>query len=269
MNDILCAYAGDREAALIAYLYDDLPADERAAFDAHLATCARCRTELGAFGAVRRQLAHWKPPNFVGHRSADVSPVVISAESRTANPESRAFPAWAHAVAAVLVLGVAAGIANLHIHYDSTNGLDIRSGWSQKSDVASTAQPTPAANVSPAAGAEPAWRSDLAALERQLRAELRSAQQSAPAPTAVRAAASNDPEVLRHVRTLIEQSERRQQNELALRVAALANEMNMTRQSDLRRIDVSLGRFQDSTGVEVLRNRQKLDYLLQRVTQQQ
>ena len=40
----------------------------------------------------------------------------------------REIPAWAQAAAAVLLLGVAAGLANLDIRYDG-EGLRVRTGW--------------------------------------------------------------------------------------------------------------------------------------------
>ena len=63
MTDITCTLTGDRELTLIAYLYDDIDPAERAAFDAHLADCARCRRDLAALGGVRRRLASWSPPS--------------------------------------------------------------------------------------------------------------------------------------------------------------------------------------------------------------
>jgi anti-sigma factor RsiW len=265
MNDILCGYRGDRESALMAYLYDESTPDERAQFEGHLATCARCRTELAAFGSVRQKLAAWAPPAFAPlarEAFGQAPPTKIDARL-DASRSILSIPAWAQVAAAMLFVGVAAGIANLDVHYDSRNGLNVRTGWSKAPAAPSTA------NAAAAPATTSPWRADLAALERQLRADMRAAQQTAAVPAASRAASSNDAEVLRQVRALLEQSERRQQSELALRVAALASEITQQRQADLRRIDMSLGRFQDATGVEVLRNRQKLDYLLQRASQQQ
>jgi len=257
MSDIVCRYPGDRDETLIAYLYDDIEPVARASFEAHLSSCARCRTDLNALGGVRRQLARWAPPE------------PATSIARLAFPPAdlrrrswRDIPAWAQVAAAMLFLGVAAGIANLDVHYDAQGGLNIHTGWSRASNQQNQANPASQADL--------ANKTDLLALERELRAELRASQQAAAAaPASTHAPASNDAEVLRQVRVLLDQSERRQQSELALRVAAFSNEINMQRQADLRRIDMSLGRFQDSTGVEVLRNRQKLDYLLQRASQQQ
>ena len=62
MTELMCGYSGDREEALVASLYDDGDPAERAAFDAHLTTCARCRDELDALRGVRAQLGRWAPP---------------------------------------------------------------------------------------------------------------------------------------------------------------------------------------------------------------
>jgi anti-sigma factor RsiW len=56
-NDILCGYTGDREAMLMSYLYDDVASADRQAFEQHLTTCARCRSELNGLDDVRSQLA--------------------------------------------------------------------------------------------------------------------------------------------------------------------------------------------------------------------
>src|SRR5262245_27225417 len=98
MSDISCSYH-DREAALVAWLYDDIDPADREAFGAHLASCARCRRELDALGGVRRQLARWAPPEpalmSAGHRTiADASnqqPEIGNRQSLW----SRGLPAWA------------------------------------------------------------------------------------------------------------------------------------------------------------------------------
>ena len=72
MTEILCRYSGDREQAIVSYLYGDSgDADVagRAAFGEHLSTCARCSSELAAFEGVRASLARWAPPEFAGVKS--------------------------------------------------------------------------------------------------------------------------------------------------------------------------------------------------------
>ena len=52
----------EEKELLVSYLYDDLPARDRAAFEAHLRGCDACRIELKAMRAVRADLAAWAPP---------------------------------------------------------------------------------------------------------------------------------------------------------------------------------------------------------------
>jgi anti-sigma factor RsiW len=277
MSDILCAYSGDRETTLMSYLYDELAPAERTEFDHHLSTCARCRVELNGFGDIRRRLSLWSPPafnpagaSFVGRppslvrlgAQAPFAEVLPLSTSASEQPPARSFwrdiPAWARAAAAVLVLGAAAGFANLDVHYDSNGGLNIRTGWTK---------PAPTAAIVASGPADPApWRAELAALERQLRSEI---QTAAPVPLAARNTPANEAEIVRRLKTMIDESERRQQVELALRVAEAVREVNVRRDADLRKIDQSLVNMLDKTGVEVMKNRQMIDYYMQRVSQRQ
>jgi hypothetical protein len=61
------------------------------------------------------------------------------------------------------------------------------------------------------------------------------------------------------VRALVEESERRQQRELALRLGEALRDVSAQRQSDLARIDRSIGAMQNSTGLEILRTRETIN----------
>ncbi len=277
-NDILCGYSGDREAMLMSYFYDDIEPGDRQAFEQHLATCARCRTELNGLADVRVQLARWSPPEPVvsslRRRTAIVATDRINGSDGDANTVSgdearrgwwRDVPAWAQVAAALLVLGVSAGIANLDVRYDS-NGLTIRTGWSR---AASGSVVGHSAAARPATDSRQEWRAELTAFEQQLRSEFHASQVGAsPVGTLAARSSAPDADLMRRMKALLDESERRQQNELALRIGEALRDLNLQRQADLRKIDQNLGLFQDRTGVEVLRNRQKLDYILQRVSQQ-
>jgi hypothetical protein len=147
----------------------------------------------------------------------------------------------------MLCLGLGAGIANLNVRYDA-NGLQVRTGWS-------TAVPVPVVQVNqPVAEASQdaaPWRAELTALEQRLRTDLR----QTPAQGANLAVNS---ETLRRVRALIDESERRQQTELALRLAEAVREANAQRQADLMRIDRNIGAMQNNTGREMLRQRNEM-----------
>jgi hypothetical protein len=261
MTDKLCTYGGDRDETLISYLYDDIDPAMRAAFNAHLSTCATCRVELEALKGVQGQLARWSPPEPVfaampgGPRMA---PAAERPEPRRA--AWRDIPAWAQVAAALIVLGVSAGIANLDVRYDSS-GLAIRTGWSRPA-----AQPELQQDTAPASAVA---ASDLDALEQRLRAEMRSQIAASHAASAPRSTASSDAELFRKVRALLDESERRQQRELALRVAQVINDVNAQRLDDLRKIDLSLNGVQRKLGVEVMKQQQSLNYLATRVSQRQ
>src|SRR5687767_12960269 len=62
MAEIFCRYSGDREQAIVAYLYGGSDETDAAAFSEHLSTCERCRSELAALEDVRMSLARWAPP---------------------------------------------------------------------------------------------------------------------------------------------------------------------------------------------------------------
>lgn len=259
----MCGFPGNRDEALIAYLYDDGDAASRGAFEAHLPTCGVCRDELDALKGVRARLGRWAPP--------EPKIIVGTPHSAIRNPRWWSnVPAWAQVAAALLFLGVSAGIANLDVRYDG-GGLTIHTGWmSPKSQVASrksseVASPKSPEVTSPVANASSVTREDLVALERQLRSEFRAAQASMRTAAAADASpartASNDADVLRRVRALLDESEKRQQRELALRVGQLLQDVNAQRQADLVRIDRSLGLVQNSLGAEVLKQRQSLNLL--------
>ncbi len=261
MTDKRCGYGGDREDLLIAYLYDEIDPAERRLFEAHLPSCSACRGELDELRGVRAQLSGWAPPALrtASIRQPNDAARVLDDPGRPSAPPSRVWwndvPAWARVAAAVLVLAASAGLANLNVRYDR-DGLTVRTGWSRLPDIAPPA-PVPSAV---AAAASAPWRPDLAALELQLRSEMR-AVSAHPAPAR---AASSDAEILRQVRALIADSERRQQSELALRVAGVVRDVNAVRTADLARIERTLGVLQNTTGAELIKQRQQMmNYLTQ------
>ena len=267
MTEMLCGYT-DRDETMISFLYDELDASRRRDFNAHLLTCTVCRDEVAGLRGVRTQLARWEPPSVDSRRSSVVS--------RSRQSWWRAIPAWAQVAAALLFLGVSAGLANLDIRYDQS-GLSVTTGWNKPASPKVATSQTREGGIAKVgqglnggvgAAADAPWRSDLAALERQLKAEFRAAQTSAPVAQTVRVASASDVEMLHRVRALLEESEKRQQRELALRVAEVVRDFNAQRQVDLRNIDHTLGIVRNDLGVEVMKQRQSLN-LLYRASQRQ
>jgi hypothetical protein len=267
MTESVCTYSGNRDEALVTFLYDDdtWPGGDRNAFGAHLSTCAACRDELDAMRGVRAELGRWNPPdpNFaITFSNAPRAQSAINQQSAISNQHWwRSIPAWAQVAAALLVLGVSAGIANLDIRYDS-QGLSVRTGWSQSRNARVATTAAPAAGIAPvSANGDPPWKADLVALQRQLTAEMHTVRNPAVAsaqPAAVRPA---DADLVRRIRALIDESEKRQQRELALRVAEVLRDVNVQRQADLAKVNRALGAVENNLGVEVLKTRQQVNLM--------
>jgi hypothetical protein len=251
----------DDKHRLVSYLYGESSPEESAAVQSHLAACAACAEEFGGLQDVRRHFADWRAPDvdlgFTVTRTA--APVAASPARR-----SWALPAWAQAAAAVLVLSAGAAIANLEIRY-GTDGFTVRTGWSpaQQAQRASA----PAAVPDRAAATEDAWKTAIAESEQRIRAEFASSRAAAaPQPAGVTRTGTDSNEMLRQVRALIEESERRQQRELALRVTQVTQDFEAQRRADLVRIEQNMGEIQGVTGAEAVRQRELLNYLV-RVSQ--
>ena len=265
MNDTRCTFDGRRDEVLVAYLYDDIEPIERVAFEAHLPGCLPCRTELEALSDVRDDLAAWATPEVL----AGVGGTAPRAALRIVNPEQppvktgwRTFaeaPVWLQAAAAMLVVGASLGLANLNLTYTPSSGLSVSTGWMRPAPPSAAPAPAAAA-AAPVAAPEP-WRAEMTALEQKVMEAVKTELAAAQTP-------ADDETLLARVRSLVQESERRQQRELALRVAEVARDSQVQRQADLVKIDRSLGLIQRSTGVEVMRTQQQLNSLAQRVSQQ-
>jgi hypothetical protein len=199
---------------------------------------------------VRRHLDSWRPPaQTIGFRIVpEHAPLVARDGGRSA-----LWP-WGLAAAAVLVLAAAASLANLQIRYDAA-GVMVTTGWGRAPQAA---EPAPALAVPVEAGT---WDRELAALEERLRAELASAPPAGPFGSAP-APAADYGELLRRTRGLIQESERRQQREMALRLTEMVQEIDRQRQMDLVRVQRGLGRLEQWTGAEMAQQRGMVNYMV-------
>ena len=247
MSDYQC---GDN-AALVGYVYDECEAAERAAIGAHVAVCGACAAELAALESTRIQLRTWSPPDaalgfLITRREPSETPAARASASVLRPPRwlARPMPAWVQMAAAVTIFaaGLSLGVAR---------GLAPAAAPPQAR--AATPPPPSSQGVSP---------DQLAALEQRLRAEI---SQSRQVPAA--SASTGDGQLLARVRALIDESEQRQQRELALRTAEIIRDFDSQRRLDLAQIQRSFGQIEGVTGAEVRQQRQMLDYLI-RVSQQ-
>jgi hypothetical protein len=136
-NNNSCERAGE----LVAYFYNEATQDERERFDAHLARCAACRDELGAFAGVREAVGHWRaeilshapaPASLAGAVAPMATPVrndraaSVSPRASSALAALREFftlsPVWMRAgmaAAALVVCALAAlAVANAEVRWD-------------------------------------------------------------------------------------------------------------------------------------------------------
>ena len=221
-------------AALMAYLYDECDAGDRERVDAHLAKCPVCASELESLESVRGALEAWTPPEPASHVR------VVSDSDKVGRPAGwrrRLTPSWGLATAAALVpvfLVVGAALASVEIRYDA-DGLVFRMGWAERSRVPEDD-----------AGPEAPWSADLASLEDALRGELTPNipvrdRVMAPAVPPQTARAQDDAAGLEKIEELIQASERRQRQELALWFTEFAQEFDMLRRADQQRVQQELG----------------------------
>jgi hypothetical protein len=255
-NHVTC----EEKDALVAYLYEDGDAGERARFEAHLARCAACRAELETLRALRTGLAAWTPPE------RDLGFTIVSRHEPVGGPRRWMMPAWGWAAAAALVLAASAAVANLEIRAGA-DGVTVRTGLWEPANTAGGSTATPAAAAtSQTAGDTAPWRAELTALERRLRGEFSEDRPSTalrPGPSTALRPAAGSSDLLRRVQALIAESEGRQQRELALRLMQVVRDFDRQRQTDLVQIQKGLGQIEGSAA----ENREVLNYLV-RVSQQ-
>ena len=230
--------------ALLGYVYDECGPAERLRVTQHLQSCSACAEEVAGLRGARHELAGWTPPEVaLGFRIAQAS-----RNNTVTMPVPTAWwrqpmPAWGQAVAATVLfgLGMAAG---------------------SRGQGAAVVGGTP---TSPTATAVSA--TDLTSLEERLGREIAKVRAAAPAPTAPAAPvrAANDgreAELLRQVRQLIRDSEDRQQDSFTVRAAQLVRDAEIQRRVDLAQMQQTLTQVQGTTGEEVRRQREMLNYLV-------
>jgi hypothetical protein len=235
---------GDKNA-LVAYLYEECEPELRDVISGHLTRCDTCSNEIDGLGWTRRRLEVWTPPMpELGFQM----PVAVQ-DARL--PWWRApMPAWAQAVAALLIFGV---------------GLSV--GLAR----GPVAAPQQVSSNPPAAAPEPApagpTLTDLAQLEERLKSEIAQMRSATPVRQVV---TSSDEDVMKKVEALLAQSEERQRREFTLRTVEMARDFETQRRVDMASVREAVGQFQGVTGTEIRQQREAIDRInsLIRVGQQ-
>lgn len=225
-------HIADNQDALLDYLYEEGDPAERLAIAKHLQECAPCSVAVLEFQSVRGMLSDWAPPALTAP-SATVDHGARGGRSwgwgPTTTKESwRGWRPALQAAAAVLIFAAGMAVSQLDVEYQD-GALTVR--------TQSSVPAMPAASVRNASIELPAERLDINQIERELRDRLES-----------RNASSIDIEhLLQRVRTMIDQSEQRQQRALALRLSQVAREVDTQHQADLLRVQQDFGQQQEAT----------------------
>ena len=246
-------HIADNQDALLDYLYEEGDSAERVTIARHLQECAKCSVAVLEYQTVRGMLKEWTPPaSQLGFRivqdSGSLPSATVDARARggsswgwgptTTKQSSR----WTQAAAAAVLFAAGMAVSQLDVEYGQ-GALTVRS------------------------------RSAAPAAPRTASIELPPAPQSAPVavasrpeahPASVNAAnekAGND-EIIRRMREMIEQSEIRQQRQLALRLSQVASEVDTQHRADLQRIQQNLGQIEMETGAQIDQQRQQMEYLV-------
>ena len=219
--------------ALVAYLYEECEPEMRELIAGHLNRCAACSSEVDGLGWTRQRLVEWTPP------AAELGFRMSAPAQESRLPWWRApLPAWAQAVAAVLIFGV--GLS-----------LGLARGPANAPHV-STTQPGVVTTT------QTAWQTDLAQLEQRLKSEMARMRTTAVS-TPVRQATASDDEIMKKVEALVAQSEERQRREFTLRSVELARDFEAQRRVDLASVRETLGPLQGVTGTELRQQREAID----------
>lgn len=263
--------------ALLVLLYDDEGTpDERALLQGHVDRCTQCADLLTSLDSTRGVLGAWHAPRL---------PLGFALVRGDRSPVRSFLWRGGLAAAAVLVLASAASLAQLEVTYNA-DGFTVRTGARptaaggavgtamsqpapERAAAAAPLAPSPQGWVGKASAGEPPWRQDMDLLATQLRSDMsRLLAESRPAPVGpVRAAVAStaapgrtmtDAELLKRVQELLDQSEIRQQSNLALRVTELGRQFELQRQGDIVQVEQAFQRLE-----------QQRNDLLRRVAAQQ
>lgn len=221
-------HIADNHDALLDYLYEEGDPDERLKIATHLQACAACSVAVLEFQDVRGMLSDWAPPaTQLGFRVVQDSQ---PAPRVTFNSMNR-MP-WLQAAAAVLLFVSGMAVSQLDVDYQDGE-LRVR--------TQPAAPAMPAGNIRnivlPAQGAGSGAAANVAPID------VDAIDRGRPEPPT-----SADVErLLQRVRTMIDQSEQRQQHALALRLSQVAREVDTQHQADLLRIQQDFGQQQEAT----------------------
>lgn len=227
-------HIADNHDALLDYLYEEGEPAERLKIARHVQECAACAVAVLEFQTVRGMLSEWRPPaSQLGFRIVQDEQAQPPTPNRAWWVPSSRVGVWAQSAAAVLLFAAGVAVSQFNIGYvDGTLTVRTRS-------------------------AEP-----NAPAIRNASIELPPSLETVGSGLSRTATDDNTEQLLQRVRAMIEQSEIRQQRELALRLSQVAREVDTQQRADLLRIQQNLGQFEMQTGAQIDQQQQIMDYLV-------
>ncbi len=225
------SHIADNHDALLDYLYEEGSPADRLKIAKHLQECAACSVAVLEFQNVRGMLRDWTPPaSELGFRlvqdgqAAPVAPPAVWTSR---------FAGWSQAAAAVVLFAAGMAVSQLSVDYsDGAVRVQMRPGASDASLQPVSARARTSSILLPAETAGPIGAD---AMYRELRDRVASST----------ASSTDTEQLLQRVRAMIDQSEQRQQRELALRLSQVASEVDTQHQADLLSIQQNMGQQQD------------------------
>jgi hypothetical protein len=216
----------DNHDALLDYLYEEGDPAERLTIAKHLQECAACAVAVLEFQNVRGMLSDWTPPASPS-LSAPVTSASVSHDHRTRGGRSWGWgPAATRGVlqAAAAILLFVSGMAVSQLRMEYRDGVLIFGPASALPETPVNVRGTSITLHPENLSAEPLGGSGAGDSFENERERL-----------------------LQRVRTMIDQSEQRQQRELALRLSQVSREVDTQHQADLLRIQQDFGQQQEAT----------------------
>jgi hypothetical protein len=232
-------HIADDHDALLDYLYEEGDPAQRLKIARHLQTCTTCSVAVLEFQTVRGMLSEWKPPaSQLGFRVVQDGEMVSAAPRRAWWVPPGRLGVLAQAAAAVLLFAAGVAVSQLHIDYrDGTLTLRTRPEPPPISARNSSIELPPSSLETVGSGSsQTSTNFSPVSTPQPVR--------SGAAPTVATNAAEVE-QLLQRVRAMIEQSEIRQQRELALRLSQVAREVDTQHQADLLRIQQDFGAQQN------------------------
>lgn len=223
----------EQREQLVAYLYDEVDANERKSIEKHLSSCETCREELRAFRDVRQDLLAWDVP---AHES--VWKPFVTARTQ---PVWRQVPAWAMAAAATLVFAIG-----------GAGGFAARA-MASRSDVVVPEQRAAAQPAAEPASVTPAaTRDELQALQARLANVERAASSRTVSAAPVSMSAMSDAAVLAKMEQLIRESEGRVNHKTSQRILSILDELDHARKADTAMLQQQIVDAQERTNGSIL-----------------